>query len=76
MKIAVPTKEKSTEPTSNLASLFRQNIQTYAIILALAFIWVFFKLGLIPLPLILKLLGHFSVSSFFFTFTFEIFLVS
>ena len=42
MKIAVPTKEKSTEPTSNLASLFRQNIQTYAIILALAFIWVFF----------------------------------
>jgi len=42
MKIAVPTKEKSTEPTSNLASLFRQNIQTYAIILALVFIWVFF----------------------------------
>ncbi|MAU00848.1 MAG: sugar ABC transporter permease [Anaerolineaceae bacterium] len=42
MKIAVPTQEKSTESTSNLASLFRQNIQTYAIILALVFIWVFF----------------------------------
>ncbi len=40
MKLAVPTKTK--ESTSNLADLFRQNIQTYAIILALVFIWIFF----------------------------------
>jgi len=42
MKLAVPTQDKSTESSSNLASLFRQNIQTYAIILALVFIWIFF----------------------------------
>lgn len=40
MKLAIPIKTK--ESTSNLAGLFRQNIQTYAIILALMFIWVFF----------------------------------
>jgi len=40
MKLAVPTKTK--ESTPNLADLFRQNIQTYAIILALVFIWIFF----------------------------------
>ena len=42
MKLAVPTQEKSTESSSTLGSMFRQNIQTYAIILALIFIWIFF----------------------------------
>lgn len=42
MKLAVPTQDKSTESSSNLARMFRQNIQTYAIILALVFIWIFF----------------------------------
>lgn len=42
MKLAVPTQEKPTESSSNLVSMFRQNIQTYAIILALVFIWIFF----------------------------------
>ncbi len=40
MKLAIPAKSK--ESTSDLAGLFRRNIQTYAIILALIFIWIFF----------------------------------
>ena len=40
MKAAIPT--KSEESSSDLGGLFRRNIQTYAIILALIFIWIFF----------------------------------
>lgn len=40
MKLAIPVKSK--ESASDFTGLFRRNIQTYAIILALIFIWVFF----------------------------------
>lgn len=42
MKLAVPEIKPPDKTSSVLGKMFRQNIQTYAIILALIFIWVFF----------------------------------
>ncbi len=42
MKLAVPETKSPEKTSSVLGKMFRQNIQTYAIILALIFIWIFF----------------------------------